>query len=109
MLNEAKTSVASRHSAFIIHNSTFLLVNDKSIGDGSVLFFRRIGVGSEGRALGSLDGFLAHRIVDDVCTLGSYFGTNDLSIAIDPNINYNSAFFAEVVIRTVQALSAAAT
>lgn len=45
MLNEAKTSVASRHSAFIIHNSTFLLVNDKSICDGAMLFFRCIGIG----------------------------------------------------------------
>ena len=79
-----------------------LLVDDKSIGDGTVLFLGRIGVGGEGGAQGSLFGFLAHGLVDDGGAFGGYLGAGDLSRTIDPNIyNYNT-LFGEIVVRTVQ-------
>ena len=46
------------HSSFIIPH--FLMVDDKVIGDGAMLFLGRIGVGSEGRQQSSLFGLLTH-------------------------------------------------
>ena len=86
-----------------------LLVNDKSISDGAVLFFRCVRVGSESRTFGSLDGFLTHGIVENLGAFCGHFGANDLPSAIHPNIDHNLAFFAEVVIGTMQTLGATAT
>ena len=74
-----------------------------------MLLFGRIGVGSEGRAFGGLNGLLPHGIVDDVGAFGGDFGANDLSSTIHPNVNYDSAFFAVITIGVVEALCTTTT
>ena len=74
-----------------------------------MLLFGRIGIGSESRALGGLDGLLSHRVVDDVGAFGGDFGATDLSRTVHPNVNYNLAFFVEIIVRTVQTLGTTAT
>ena len=87
----------------------FLLVDYKSIGDGAVLFLGSIRIGSKGRAFGCLDGFLSHRVVENLGAFCGDFGANDLTGTIDPNVHHNLAFFTEVIIGTMQRFCSTAT
>ena len=74
-----------------------------------MLLFGSIGVGGKGRAFGSLDGFLAHGVVENLGSFSGNFGANDLSGTIHPNVDHYLAFFTEVIVGTVQALGATAS
>ena len=80
------------------------MVDNKRIGDCAVLFFWGLGVGSDSRAFGRLNGFLPHRAVDDVSAFWCDFGAHYLPGAINPDVDYDFAFFAEIIIGTVKAL-----
>ena len=86
------------HSTFYI---LFLLVDDKGISDGAVLFLRCVGVGGEGGAQGGLLGLFAHGLIDDGGAFGGNFGAGDLSCTIDPNVNHYDAFFCKIIAGSV--------
>lgn len=86
-----------------------LLIYDESIGDGSFLLVRSVGVGSEFRLQGGVFGFAAHLAVDDVGAFGGDFGTYHFAFAVDPNVDYNVTFLIEIFVGTFQFLGTTAT